>query len=381
MKTTILLTGASGMVGRDLVPYLYAHTDASLVLLLHRAGAGMAPADYLHRYHGLEPSPRLRIVRGDVTAPGLGLDAPDHAALTRTVTHVLHAAASTRFDQPLAAARRLNVVGTLRAATFAAACGRLRQFGFVSTVYVAGRRTGVIREDELGHAEGFVNAYEQSKYEAEGLLRSLATALPVAVYRLSTVFGDSRTGVVHNLTAPHHALRILHLGLGALLPGRADYPVDLIPSDFAARTLGRLFMEAFEPGTTLHLAAGAAGSISLGELIDLLYEAFSKHDPAWARRGYPRPAFASEHAFAAFVETVEQSGNVLLRGVLRSILPFAGQLTSPKQFDLTEVTRRLPSYGADLPDVRSYAALVARYCVESQWSNDDASGRRMSYAA
>ena len=40
----------------------------------------------------------------------------------------------------------------------------------VSTAYVAGKRTALIREDELDCGQGFWNSYEKSKFDAEVLL-------------------------------------------------------------------------------------------------------------------------------------------------------------------------------------------------------------------
>lgn len=355
------------MVGRDLVPYLLRHSDAELILLCHRRGAGPDAASYLREVHDLPPTRRIRLVHGDIRRPDLGLAARDRELLRRSATHILHAAACTRFDMPLKAIRATNVVGTRHLLDLARGCKSLDRFGYVSTAYVSGRRTGLILEKELEHHAGFVNTYEQSKYEAENLLAAVQEMIPIAIYRLSTVFGDSRTGEVRTMTAPHLAMKILHHGLASIMPGQPAYRVDLIPSDFAAASVGRLFLDGFEAGRTYHLTANPEKSYTLAELVDGIYETFGALDPAWAARQYPKPVFSSAGAFTAFMDTAEHANNPLIHGVLRSMQHFAYQLTCPKVFDRSNVKRVMPSYDDDMPDIRRYFEKVIRYCVASRW--------------
>ena len=44
---------------------------------------------------------------------------------------------------------------------------KLRRYNYISTCYVAGKRTGEIFETELEHDAGFRNYYEETKYLAE----------------------------------------------------------------------------------------------------------------------------------------------------------------------------------------------------------------------
>ena len=144
---------------------------------------------------------------GDLTdGSRLGLARESYDALTRDVTEILHCAASTQFDLPLDQARVVNVEGTRNMIAFARECRRVQRIGCCSTVYVAGKRTGEFTEDDLDNGgAGFVNTYEQSKYEAEQMLRAVMAELPLAMYRLSTLIGDSQSGRVNGFNAVHHA--------------------------------------------------------------------------------------------------------------------------------------------------------------------------------
>ena len=106
---------------------------------------------------------------------------------------------------------------------------RLERIACFSTVYVAGRTTGCFAEHDIGGADGFVNSYEQSKAEMEVVVRDAMRELPIAIYRLSTIIGDSRTGDVTGFNAIHHALRLLYQGLAPMVPGQESSLVDLIP--------------------------------------------------------------------------------------------------------------------------------------------------------
>ena len=70
----------------------------------------------------------------------------------------------------------------------------LRRYNYVSTCYVAGKRKGEIRENELEHDAGFRNFYEETKYLAEIEVERLKSEFPVTIFRPSVVVGDSETG-------------------------------------------------------------------------------------------------------------------------------------------------------------------------------------------
>ena len=72
---------------------------------------------------------------------------------------------------------------------------RCAVFHHISTAYVAGRRTGLCRE-EFVETEHFNNVYEETKYRGEELVREACrrAGIRMMVYRPSIVYGDSRSG-------------------------------------------------------------------------------------------------------------------------------------------------------------------------------------------
>jgi nucleoside-diphosphate-sugar epimerase len=370
MHGNIFITGGTGMVGREIVSLLLERTDASVNLLIHENGSGAGKELILKTFFNSPAKSdyveRLNIFHGDITQPNLGLPDTEYQQLTRNITHVIHAAASTRFDLPLREARRINVNGTENAAKFALDCHHGPHFGFISTAYVSGKRTGEIKETELEHDAGFVNSYEQSKCEAELALRKFSGKVPISVYRLSTVIGDSRTGAVSHFIAPHQAIRIMYLGLGAMTPGTPGYEVDLIASDYAADTIFRLYWENFVPGSVFHITHGS-GSFTLQEIIEENYRVLGRVDPEWLKRDYPMPVIVNAETFDLFMKSAEVAKNPVVKRMLRTLNSFSGQLVYPKGFDRTELHAALPDYEEGLPDIRDYYGRVIEHCVRTNW--------------
>ena len=376
MPDVALVTGGTGLIGREIVRCLLAQTDWQLCILRHRrgfeddGGGTMAASAAAPSAARRAAEARIRIVDGDVTRDGLGMPPAAYRQLTAEVTAVLHGAASTRFHLPLAEARRTNVAGTRVVLELARRCPRLERFGLLSTVYVAGTSTGTIPERHGAPPAGFVNTYEQTKAEAERLVAAARSEVPAAIYRLSTLAGDSRTGRVHDLTAPHHALRVMYLGLASMIPGTPDCPVDLIPSDHTAAALVDLFAGRFAPGQVFHLAAGKGRSYTLAEIVDRSYAYLGEADPEWRRRRYPKPALVSARAFDLFLRSVEQTGNPLFAGVTQAVKHFALQLLYPKDFDRSRLLAVYPEYDRTLPHIDTYYRKVVHYCLRSNWAGD-----------
>lgn len=367
MRATLLLTGSTGMLGRELARLALARVDLNVILLVRQR---RAVPDLLREAFGLtyaeDLRQRVRVVVGDVTLPGLGLAPRARTRLAAELTAVLHAAADTRFDRSLGDSRRVNVTGARNVLAFARECPRLDRIGILSTAFVAGRRTGTILEGERVHRAGFVNAYERAKYEAEAVVEQ-AVDMPWSIYRLSTLVGNRDTGYTSRFTTPHHALRIMHLGLASMVSGDQNCSVDLLPTDFAAKTVTSLLLDRFRPHRVFHVVAGSKRSYTLGEIIDRSYEHMKDLDPAWGRRPHPRPAIASQAAFDLLFEAAAQSRNVLMRQVLGTLRSFAGQFTFPKEFDVSTTHQAIPDYGQVVPDIRTYYEKVVRYCLSTDW--------------
>ena len=349
----ILVTGGTGSVGIPLLES-YARDGVSAVALARNASPDGSRAG-------------IRFVAGDVSQPDLGLDPTGRAELQTRVTSIVHAAALTRFDADLEAARAVNADGTRHLLTFAAACAKIRRVTLLSTVYVAGRRTGTIRESELEHDCGFVNAYEASKYEAEGTARQAMRHLPISVLRLSTIIGADRDGTVQRAAAIHHAMRFLYHSLLPMMPGAEDSPVDLIATEYAIAAIRHLSEGGFLAGSTRHICA-SGDAIGQAELIDLVVAEFMRYRPAWRRRAIERPAIVELGTFELFRESIDAVADPGLRASVAVLAPFAPQLAYPKVFDDAECRIAIEPAVVRRPDLRATIARVVRYLIENNWA-------------
>ena len=379
LDRVILLTGATGLVGGD-VMRRYAARGVRVYTLV-RAGSD---AEAAQRLAARLPDAAQRPIAlaGDLTQPRLGLSETAWATLADEVTDILHAATDIHFGRPLAEAWAVNVTGTERVLDLARAARRLRQYGHVSTVHIAGRRVGDIRETELEHDAGWVNTYEQTKYEAERLLSASMAELPITVYRMSSVVGDSRTGEVRQFNFLHQLMRLVWGGLVPALPADPDGPVDLIASDWVADALVALFERRFVPGETLHLCAGPDRAYSLAEILDVTLAEFDRWLPPGRRRP-TAPALVSLEEFSRLVKAVEAEGRQRQAQALGAIATFTPHLALPKAFDNRLARAALAPLGVAWPSIRDYYPRVVEYCVKTGWGRvaSPAAAQETSHAA
>jgi long-chain acyl-CoA synthetase len=342
----VLLTGATGFLGAQIARRLVERTDHQVVALVRAPDAQAATRrlarawwDWPELAAGMAGG-RVQAVAGDVRAPGLGLDPAVWRALTRRVSHVVHAAADLRVAAPLAELRRTNVAGVAHVLELAAAAHRdhgLTRLTHVSTAYVAGLRPEDVPEDELTGRYGFANGYEHSKYEGERLVRA-AAGLPVTVARPAMIVGDSRTGAVRTFNTVYAPLRRYLTGR-RLVPVRPDLRVNIVPVDWVADAIVRLTFDPGAEGRTVHLTAPFESLPTAAQLLGVTRRWAAEHLDLRP----PRPLF------------VPLAG--ALPGELRALRPY---LAERRRFRRDHADRLLGPYA---PDWRAYLPRLLGYAT------------------
>jgi nucleoside-diphosphate-sugar epimerase len=247
------VTGYPGFIGKRLVRSLAADLsgDDRLVVLVQAKRTREARADL-----AAIGAPRVDLVEGDLEQMHLGLSGVEFKALAGQVTDVWHLAARSRLGAGRAEMARVNVEGTRNVLDLATSARRLRRFSHFSTAYVSGDRMGVILEDELALAQRFHNAYEETKFQAELLVRRAQAEIPATVFRPSIVVGDSRTGEIDRFEGPY-ALAILlvasPVAVPLPLPGDAVAPLNVVPVDFVVEAARSVAENPAGAGRTVHL--------------------------------------------------------------------------------------------------------------------------------
>ncbi|HEX8177661.1 MAG TPA: SDR family oxidoreductase [Pyrinomonadaceae bacterium] len=257
MSETIFLTGFPGFIAGRLVKRL-AETDARFLLLVQPALKERARQDITRLVEETgAPESRFRIIEGDITKTDLGIEPAALEAAQKETNTLFHLAAI--YDLAVAAdvARLVNVEGTRNVNRFARSLKNLRRYHYVSTCYVAGKRKGLILEDELRHEAGFRNNYEETKYRAEIEVDELKSELPVTIHRPSVVCGDSRTGETAKYDGIYYLIQYLRMQprlLSLINIGNHKVHLNLVPVDFVVEAMATLAQDELALGATIQLA-------------------------------------------------------------------------------------------------------------------------------
>lgn len=358
----LLLTGGTGSVGVEFLRQALAcrtYDEVGVVVRGLSADALERRRAALLRDVGVEASSpaagTVRVLHGEVTAERLGLSRADADWVEAEATHVVHAAALTDFNADLAQTRPVNVDGTRHVLGLGRRMRRVEAIAHVSTLYVAGRRTGTIGEDDLDHHAGFVNAYEQSKYEAEQHVRAHGRDLPVATYRLSLLMGRATDGYVHRTLEAHKMFELFLSGRAHRIPGDPTHALDMLPTDYAAGILHAMFTRHFTAGETVQIAAGDAAPTG-ADMVETCRRQLG--DDGWSVDWISEPEWAHLRA--------EDGGTDLSPAAFWMFDVVSDYLFLPKRFSRQRIDERLGPAAAP-PAPLDYLPRIIAARVASHW--------------
>jgi long-chain acyl-CoA synthetase len=362
----LLLTGATGFVGMEVLARYLERTDRQVFTLV-RAADEQEAAQRLRSTVGSllgsdDACERVVAVPADIEREGLGLDQATRERLARRVSDVIHAAASVSFSLPLRESRQINVNGTRRVLELAELCSRrggLRRFSYVSTAYVAGDHPGEFREDQLGVGQEFHNPYERSKFEAERLVRSHGRRLPIQIFRPSIIVGERHSGWTASFNVLYAPLKAFAGGAFLALPARGSAPVDVVPVDYVADAIFELTNQAVGNGDrqTFHLVAGRRAT-TVGRLVELSADYFERRSPPLIPPGlYARVL----HPLLA------RRGSARRRRALERSQVFFPYFSAQVRYDDRRARGRLAPAGIEVTPVDRYFNRLADFAVGTRW--------------
>lgn len=342
-QLTVLLTGGTGFVGKELMWQAAFLPEVVEMVVLIR------PKTIRDRKTGevievLQPSDRgehllkqlwldrpgirekFRFIAGDIEQPRFGISDEDYEELCRSVTNVIHCAASVAFDDPYDLSFRANVVGSRNALAFSKSIQDHPESRFVShlsieTSYIHGRQSQQeAREDEVVFPRNYYNNY----YELTKAMASLETeeamlenSLRVVQLCPAIVIGDGRTGNNRGdakvVNAPVNAFGRARQEVKArrgnlvewskaymlsrmanVFPGDASAELNLIPVDWVAQGILKALTRPSAVGQRIHLATDSR--ITTKQIQTVLKEELRVKiklaEPTW-HRNFQLPLIAS----------------------------------------------------------------------------------------
>lgn len=270
----ILLTGATGFVGRFVLSELLRSSQATLFCLVRAQSDGEASRrleNVLKRWNLWEPAcrQRVRAIAGDLQSPRLGVDAATYRKLCDEIETIYNCATSMNHLETYAAAKIANVQGLeelLRLTTL----GSQKVLQHVSTLSVfspiGGDPHRVVNEispiDDEKHRVS--QGYLASKWVGEKLVMTAAErGIPCNIFRLGLIWADGAMGRYDEL---QHVYRIIQ---SSLITGfgirRFEWDFVPTPVDLTARAVVRLGTRHRTGGRIFHIE-------SAGEMLSNVFE-------------------------------------------------------------------------------------------------------------
>lgn len=358
-----LLTGATGLLGRYLLRDLL-HAGCHLAVLA-RPGKVQSAAERVEAIlghweaGGSHALPRPVILEGELSESGLGLGEADRRWAANHCRAVIHSAAAMAF-RPDARGEpwRTNVQGTANLLDFCHATG-IRQFHHVSTAYLCGLRTGRILESELDVGQTLGNVYEDSKLQAEKLVRQAGFDL-LTVYRPASIVGDSQTGYTSNYHGFYLPLQLAYAFSNTIPPAHmnerfcarlgltGDEGKNFVPVDWVAAAIARIVISPSLHGRTYHLASSEPVRVRLYQaVVQDAIERFSKR---------PTASAVSDATLAQFERLFHDQ-----------MLIYRSHWRDDPIFDLQHTQAALPQLPCPKMD-RELLLRVARFAVENAFA-------------
>ncbi|WP_407937580.1 amino acid adenylation domain-containing protein [Mycolicibacterium novocastrense] len=302
---TVLLTGATGFLGRYLVLQLLEQmeqVDGKLICLVRAKTDEDArqrldntfdsgDPNLVQYFQGLAAN-HLEVVAGDKGEADLGLDPQTYQRLTESVDLIVDSAAVVNSALPYNELFGPNVVGTAELIRFALTT-KLKAFAFVSTSDV-GRQiepSAFVEDADIRQISatrvvdsGYANGYGNSKWAGEVLLREAHDhcGLPVSVFRSGMILADPTYAGQLNVTdiVTRMIFSIVATGVAPASFYQRDAQgnrqrahFDGLPVDFVAESIATLGSQTVDGFATYHVMNPHDDGIGLDEYVDWLIDA------------------------------------------------------------------------------------------------------------
>ena len=357
---TYFVTGATGFIGRHLVATLL-NRDEDIYVLVREGSKDKLSA--LMDTWGPSAQARVHPVLGDLAQPRLGLGDGEVAQLTAVgITHFFHLAAVYDMTADDERNRIANVDGTRHAVQLANELDA-GTFHHTSSIAVAGKYTGLFREDMFDEGQKLDHPYYRTKFESEKIARS-QTEMPWRVYRPAIVVGNSQTGEMDKIDGPYYfftAIKKLRHYLPGWFPlvGPELGYTNIVPVDFVANAMDHIAHQPGLDGQAFHLTNPK--SQRSGEVMNAF--AAAAHAPQMSIRIDSKLLKALPKGTIGMLMALPAA-----KGVRNAVLAdfgipaeVIGHIALTPQFDTRDTERALKGSGIEVPPLSSYAPKLWDY--------------------
>lgn len=192
----ILLTGATGFIGRRLVQELLAQKHKIFVLTRPQSK---------ERAKSLLNNNDINFIEGDIE----DTDVLSHISVVSQIIDqiecVVHLAALYDLQASLTDSYMSNVIGTQNIVNLVGKMKNLKYFHYFSTYGVNTPLKGRVMEDDLAQDEfPFPDPYTKTKNDAEHMVRTrMPDSVKTIIHRPGIIIGDSRDGSLDKINGPY----------------------------------------------------------------------------------------------------------------------------------------------------------------------------------
>ncbi|MEK3881116.1 alpha/beta fold hydrolase [Paenibacillus sp. FSL M7-0420] len=279
---TILLTGGTGFIGRQLVEELL--TEEVMIFLLVRS---KSKATRAFQEKGIFNEAAMHFIEGDLTKPDLGLSDEDKERVLRTDV-IIHAGGQMDIQATTQEATSVFLNGAKHISEFAKRIHQLK--GLQQFIHVVGYMSpfddtnSKVAIDVFQEGHDYLkikNPYERTKFLADLYIRQQASAIgyPLSVINPPTVIGSSTTGSTEQVAGLGLLVESMRRGLMPVIPGGKGYKLPLIANDALAKFIVQVVKQEPSSIQTYTLVPDQPLDPDISELLGIMSESMNMAAP------------------------------------------------------------------------------------------------------
>ena len=285
LPENVLVTDFPSPLSLELVAQLLEGDDSAHVFCLTEDVSEELALEAIRQFPATSRE-RISILKGAAGSMDLGLSGNEYQRLKEEITVVHYLCPPT----PWSKVELSRADETKQVIEFCSDLLRLRRFCFWSSVFVSGKREGVIRECELREGQSFSSLYEEALFRSEVLADSSKMRIPTSIFRTGIILPGAKLLELPKNSNVETLQKLLQF-LGGRTAKRST-PITLSPLEYVVKSAIALAQDEIAVGRTFHLIS--PGPVSIRTMHEFLGKtAGGRHTqsrPVEIARGILRPS-------------------------------------------------------------------------------------------